>query len=85
MYADYLILPENLQLLMGRTGFSYLYLCICLLNIYKQTCHIIQQRASAALAQLVERGTSNAEVVGSTPTGGNSRIYTFFDSFFLFG
>jgi hypothetical protein len=28
----------------------------------------------ASLAQLVERGTSNAEVTGSTPLGGNSLI-----------
>jgi hypothetical protein len=28
----------------------------------------------ASLAQLVERGTSNAEVTGSTPLGGSSLI-----------
>ena len=30
--------------------------------------------ASAPLAQLVERGTSNAEVAGSTPSGGTDLL-----------
>jgi hypothetical protein len=35
------------------------------INIKDETQHI-----NASLAQLVERGTSNAEVTGSTPLGG---------------
>ena len=36
----------------------------------------IPQHQKASLAQLVERGTSNAEVTGSTPLGGINFCYS---------
>jgi hypothetical protein len=41
----------------------------------------MQRVTTASLAQLVERGTSNAEVTGSTPLGGI--VLTCFAFFFL--
>jgi hypothetical protein len=54
---------------MGSRGFSGW------VNHVSQLQHIVSDRADpqqASLAQLVERGTSNAEVTGSTPLGGMS-------------
>ena len=42
----------------------------------------IAQHITAFLAQLVERGTSNAEVAGSTPSEGKSLSFCFLSRYF---
>jgi hypothetical protein len=41
------------------------------MTIYSRILRPRPQHQQASLAQLVERGTSNAEVTGSTPLGGS--------------